>query len=80
MEATIQNIKIYNDGLIEMVVICNSCKNINYHTITHASTKQDNKIIIDFSKLGKRCCDNRRKLNNSGKLNNTCYADYKLYM
>ena len=40
MEATIQNINIYDDGLIEMVVICNNCKVTNYHTITHSSTKK----------------------------------------
>lgn len=54
MEATIQHIKIYKDGVIEMAVTCNNCKHVNYHTITHASTKNDDKITIDFSKLGKR--------------------------
>ena len=77
MEATIQNINIYNDGIIEMAVICNSCKKTNYHTITHASNKQDDKITIDFSKLGKRCCHNYGKLN---KPNTMCRADYKLYV
>lgn len=56
MEAVIQQINIYNDGAIEMVVICNSCKKQNFHTINHASTKTNKKISIDFSKLGKRCC------------------------
>lgn len=74
MEATIQHINIYDDGLIEMVVICNSCKNKNYHTITHASTKKGNKTTIDFSKLGTRCCDNFGKPNKP-----CCNADYKLY-
>ncbi len=77
MEATIQHINIYDDGLIEMTVICNNCKNTNYHTITHASTKNGNKTIIDFSKLGKRCCDNNGRLKNPKSY---CYADYKLYM
>lgn len=74
MEATIQSINIYDDGLIVMVVICNQCKHTNYHTITNSSTKIDDKTIIDFSKLGKRCCDNYEKHNS------VCYADYKLYM
>jgi hypothetical protein len=69
MEASIQKINIYDDGLIDMIVICNKCKHTNYHTITHSSTKKDDKITIDFSKLGKRCCDNFVK----------CDADYKLY-
>ena len=37
MEANIQYINVYNDGLIEMIVICNSCKKQNVHTITHLS-------------------------------------------
>jgi len=77
MEATIQRINIYDDGLIEMVVNCNNCKHTNYHTITHSSTKNGDKTTIDFSKLGKRCCDNHGKLKKS---NSACYADYKLYM
>lgn len=77
MEATIQHINIYDNGLIEMVVICNNCKHINNHTITHSSTKSVHKTTIDFSKLGKRCCDNYGKLKNP---NFVCYADYKLYM
>jgi hypothetical protein len=76
MEATIQNINIYNDGSIEIVVICNNCNHKNYHTITHASTTNGNKTSIDFSKLGKRSCDNHGQL----KTKNICYADYKLYM
>ena len=54
MEANIQYINIYYDGLIEMVVICNSCKIQNIHTITHTSSKTNDKITINFSKLGKR--------------------------
>ena len=76
MEATIQHINIYDDGLIEMVVICNNCKNINYHTINDSSTKNGNKTTIDFSKLGKRCCDNHGKPDNSTLV---CYTNYKLY-
>ena len=34
MEATIQHINIYDDGLIEMIVICNNCKNTNYQYST----------------------------------------------
>jgi len=76
MEAIIQEINIYNDGVIEMVVICNSCKKQNFHTITHASAKTSNKITIDFSKLGKRCCG--PTMSKDGK-NIICYADYNLY-
>jgi hypothetical protein len=77
METTIQHINIYNDGLIEMVVICNNCKHTNSHTITHSSTKNGDKTTIDFSKLGKRCCGNNGKVKNP---NSACHADYKLYM
>ena len=77
MEATIQRINIYNNGLIEMVVICNNCKHTNYHTITHSSTRSSDKTTIDFSKLGKRCCDNH---GNQKDLNSGCYTDYNLYM
>lgn len=81
MEATIQYIHIYDDGLIEMVVMCNNCKKTNYHTITHASTKQDDKNTIDFSKLGKRCCDNHKKLITlNGTKGVDCNTDYKLYL
>jgi len=76
MEANIQYINVYNDGLIEMIVICNSCKKQNVHTITHTSTKINDKITIDFSKLGKRCCDN---FGQPGKPNTICHADYNLY-
>jgi hypothetical protein len=69
-KATIQHINIYDDGLIEMVVICDNCKKTNCHTITHSSTKNDDKTTIDFSKLGKRCCDNH----------SVCYSNYQLYM
>jgi hypothetical protein len=79
MEATIQHINIYNDGIIEMVVICNNCKHTNYHNITHSSTKNGDKTAIDFSKLGKRCCHNFGKTTNPNS-DGSCYADYKLYM
>jgi hypothetical protein len=69
-KATIQHINIYDDGLIEMVVICDNCKKTNCHTITHSSTKNDDKTTIDFFKLGKRCCDNH----------SVCYSNYQLYM
>lgn len=77
MEATIQHINIYDDGLIEMVVICNNCKHTNYHNITHSSTKHGYKTTIDFSKLGNRSCDNHGKLKNQIS---ACYVDYKLYL
>ena len=76
MEAIIQNINIYNDGVVEIKVMCNNCKHINYHTITHSSTKDENKTIIDFSKLGKRRCHNFEKNKNS----NECCMDYNLYL
>ena len=76
MEATIQHINIYNDGAIEMIVVCNICQEQNYHTITHASTKTNNKISIDFSKLGKRCCG--AHMSKKGKTT-ICDADYKVY-
>ena len=60
-----------------MVVSCNNCKHINYHTITHSSTKNSDKITIDFSKLGKRCCDNFH--GNNGETPK-CEVNYKLYM
>ncbi len=75
MEANIQYINVYNDGLIEMIVICNSCKKQNIHTITHTSSKTNDKITIDFSKLGKRCCGVHVQ---NGK-NIICHADYNLY-
>lgn len=77
METTIQNITIYDDGIIEMVVMCNICSHINTHTINHATIKNDGKRIIHFSKLGKRCCDNHPKTQvpDSG-----CYTDYNLYI
>ena len=77
MEAIIQKIIIYDDGLIELIAICNNCKHTNYHTITHASEKKNNKVTIDFSKLGKRCCDNNKKIKNTKA--HVCWADYKLY-
>ncbi len=77
MEATIKYINIYEDGLIEMIVMCNNCKCVNYHTITHSSIKKDNKINIDFSKLGSRCCNNQGKITDK---NSFCYANYKLYI
>jgi len=76
MEAIIQHINIYNDGAIEMVVICNSCKKQNFHTINHASTKTNKKISIDFSKLGKRCCEPH--MPKKGQMI-ICDADYNLY-
>jgi hypothetical protein len=76
MEATIQRINVYNDGNVEIVVICNACYNTNCYNITKSTVKQDDKIAIDFTNLGKRCCDNYGKPNN---LSSICYADYKLY-
>jgi hypothetical protein len=75
MEATIQHIHIYEDGVVEMVVMCNACNHVNTHNITHSSTKKGGKITVDFSKLGNRCCDNHGKNPKS-----MCTADYKLYM
>lgn len=76
MEVNIKCINIYNDGVIEMFVICNSCNKQNIHTITHASSKINDKITIDFSKLGKRCCDGHYIQN---KQRIRCDADYNLY-
>ena len=77
METTIQHITIYDGGLVEMVVTCNQCNHTNYHIITHSSKKEDNRTTIDFSTLGKKCCDNFH--GNNGKTNK-CNANYKLYM
>lgn len=68
MESNIQKIKFYDGGLIEITVICPKCKQINVHTITHASSKDKNGTIINFSELGKRSCHGER-----------CYSNYKLY-
>jgi hypothetical protein len=76
MEANIKSINIYNDGLIEIIVICNNCNKENIHTITHSSIKNDDKITIDFTKLGKRVCHNYIEV---GKSSTKCYTDYKLY-
>jgi hypothetical protein len=78
MEANIDYITVYNDGLVEMIVTCNACKKQNVHTITHTSTRTNDKITIDFSKLGKRCCDNHGQMKN-GQRKNVCYANYNLY-
>ena len=77
MDSNIQNITIYDDGCIEMVVMCNICGYINTHSINNATVKNDGKRIIHFSKLGKRCCDNHPipQVPDSG-----CYADYNLYI
>jgi len=76
METNIQYINIYNDGLIDIIFICNSCKIQNVHTITHTLTKTNDKITIDFLKIGNKCCDN---CGNFGISNNRCCADYSLY-
>lgn len=76
METNIQSINVYSDGFVEMIVVCNLCNHKNIHIITDASSKTDNKITIDFSKLGKRCCDNMGLTNQS---NGICYATYNLY-
>ena len=75
MEAIIKYINIYNDGLIEMVVICNICKSKNIHNITHTVKNNDDKLIIDFSQLGKRCCGNFKNV----KQEILCEANYNLY-
>ena len=77
MEVNIKCINVYNDdGFIEMIVICNSCNKQNFHNITHASSKTNDKLTIDFSKLGKRCCDGRY-IQNDQRIR--CGADYNLY-
>jgi hypothetical protein len=69
MDATILNINIDNNkNMIQIKVLCNKCKNISYHNITHATDITKNNLCIDFSKFGKRCCDNIK-----------CDADYFLY-
>lgn len=71
MSCTINKINVYRDNLIEMLVTCDNCKKENVHTIGHASTIYKDKVVIDFSKLGKRCCD--------GYYENKCIVDYALY-
>jgi hypothetical protein len=68
MSSTIKFINIYEDGSIEITIKCNSCNQINYHNISHATVKLEGEISIDFSKLGKKCCDNPK-----------CFTDYELY-
>lgn len=75
MEVTIKYITIDKDG-VGIEVICNKCKSLNSHTITHATTKKGDQTIIDFSQLGNRCCHNF-----TGRRGNKtkCDTDYKLY-
>ena len=76
MQAIIQKISIYNNKLIQITVVCNRCKQVNVHNISDASTINDNIITIDFTNLGKRCCDNFGLI---GNINTTCNANYSLY-
>ena len=66
--ATILNIEIY-DKMVLMDVKCNKCNSVNTHNVTHSITFKKDHRKIDFSILGKRCCDS----------NNRSLADYKLY-
>ena len=73
MEVIIQNIKIYDDGVVTIDVMCNNCKSINQHNIGHACMIDENGTkTIDFSKLGKRVCHNFENQNH-------CCMNYKLY-
>ena len=78
MTATIQHINMYDDGLVEIIVICNLCNTNNCHTITGSSTKHADKTTIDFSNLGTRCCHNYGKPEN--QVNTMCNARYNLYL
>ena len=61
--AKIQNIIIYDDKIVEILVRCPYCNNKNMHNITHAVTHTNNILNIDFIKLGNRMCDNIKCLN-----------------
>ena len=77
MESTIQKMNIYDDGVIEIIVKCNECNHTNYHTLSkNCFKKKSDKITIDFSKLGKRVCDNFRKPKTPTFV---CNGHYKLY-
>ena len=69
---------MYDDGLVEIIVICNLCNTNNCHTITGSSTKHADKTTIDFSNLGTRCCHNYGKPEN--QVNTMCNARYNLYL
>lgn len=56
----ISEICYWVDGLITLNVTCPICRHENYHTVTHASSRKDNKINIIVSDLGNRCCDHCR--------------------
>lgn len=65
----IKNIKIYKEDLyITLDFQCSKCNKINEHTINHAKIQDKKVITINFSTLGKRCCDNMK-----------CDNHYELY-
>lgn len=67
---TIKSITIWNDNIVTLEAVCDNCGRENHHNITGATKKSKKNITIDFSKLGKRCCDNHKL---------PCLADYELY-
>jgi len=69
----IKSIIIYKDDLfLQMKFICSHCKKEHIHCINHAKKEDKKTIEINFSKLGKRCCDNFHH-------KHFCLEDYDLY-
>ena len=72
--STIKSVTLYEDGIVEIVVICDTCGSFSI-TITHAVTTNrrssrliDSSKTIDFSKLESHICHG-----------DNCYANYNLY-
>ena len=66
MSCKITHINFYKDiNLIEIIVVCNKCDNINIHTVTHSLNIRENgnKIVLNFD-FGNRACDNIKCDNN----------------
>jgi hypothetical protein len=51
----IEWMRVYENGKVEVLVECNSCKRKNTHYL-HSTHKNSLFVQIDFDKLGARCC------------------------